>query len=963
MAKACCVVDKNVVLIYNEINIIIDHGRLHAGNAETADSAAFPRMTAVNGAFMSIFNFDQNPPYLSHDWKLFQQFMGNIGAFMYIAKEKSAYLDPAACRMLSCSREKINEYEFFNLLEKISKNPVEGQKHIYKFTTNNSTKYIKMNIFESSEEWLGFVQDYTRQLEETDRKSSFVEYDPITRLLSYPSFSQKVKKLMPEVQKCFLATLYINGIDKLGTFLTVDNTNNCITSVAETLKSFASENVIISSKSNYEICVFFYDCDKMTVYNLLNSMDAAVQSCVMTDDFGEIIDISDKSSLSLSIGCSSYPDEAADFNMLVNYSEFALYEARTDRRHVINWFSEENYIREKDSYKNAQIFTRIVQENLVTYYLQPIVEAQTGEIVAYEALMRPAGDIKMPTSQILKIAESQNNLYAIEKMTLFNTLKLISDNQQVFGNRKLFLNCMPGNLLTDDDFNELYITYGELLEKVVIEIAEQSTTTHQNIEKLRSRCRFVHAELAIDDYGTGYSNSANLLNYSPDYIKIDRSLISDIHNDLKKQQLVTSVIEFCRENQIMSLAEGVETKQEMKTVIRLGIDLIQGYYTSKPKPLFLNSISSEVKDEIIRTNLESRPSGAKKIYAARNDSEIDLLKLALEKYTDIHIYQSKLTITGDPDKPVKMNISVMDNHSCELTLKNVNIISGNSKPTIAVGEYARLVLNIKKNNKLNYSGIYVPMGSQIEITGNGNLTIDCYSSTGIGIGNDFEHGYGDITVNMLGTLEIISNCEDTLCIGGGYNDDDSEIRLLSGDIRIYMYSQNGLAVGSFNGDALINIEEACKLDLTVSGIKVTGIGSRVGIASVTSSADINMLCSGAQAVGIGSLEDGEGSIIIQKGKINMKMRSAKNACIGAVNGRINTRINDAEITIDSEGDEAAGIGDVFGSGNVTIIDSKVNLNMLAATPMDIGTQNGDLQIQGSAVNSIVNEKRVTYSSN
>lgn len=912
---------------------------------------------------MSIFNFDKNTPYLSHDWQVFQQFMGNIGSFMYIAKEKSAYLDEVACRMLSCSHEKINEFEFFNLLEKISKNPVEGQKHIYRFTDQHTTKYIKMNIYESSDEWLGFVQDYTRQITESNTQNSFIEYDPITRLPSYPSFSQKIKKLMPDVSHCFLATLYINGIDKLGTFLTVDNTNNCITSVAECLKSFATEKVLISSKSNYEISVFCYDCDKVTVYNLLNSMDEAVQNCVLTDDFGEIIDISDKSSLSLSIGCSSYPEEASDFNMLVNYSEFALYEARTDKRHVINWFSEENYIREKDSYKNAQIFSRIIQDNLLTYHFQPIIETQTGDIVGYEAFMRTSGDIKMTPLQILKIADSQNSLYSIEKITLFNTMKLLSDNQQVFTDRKLFINCLPGNLLTDDDFNELYITYGELLEKTVIEIVEQNSATNDGIETLKRRCGFMHAKLAIDDYGTGYSNSANLLHYSPDYIKIDRSLISDIHNDLKKQQLVTSIIEFCHENQIVSLAEGVETAQEMKAVIRLGVDLIQGYYTSKPKPLLLNKISSDIKDEIIRTNLEARPSGAKKIYAAKNDTEIDLLKLALEKYTDIHVYQSKLTIFSDPDKPVKMNISIMDNHSCELTLKDVNIISGNSKPTICVGEYARLVLNLKKNNKLNYSGIYVPMGSQIEVIGNGNLTIDCYAPAGIGIGNDFEHNYGDITINTLGTLEIINNSENTLCIGGGYNDDDSRINLLSGQIKIFMYSQDGLAIGSFNGDSVVDISENCHLDLTISGVKITGIGSRCGIATVTTSADINMLCSGAQAVAIGTLDDGEGSILIKQGKINIRMRSAKHSCIGAINGRINTKIKNAEIDIDSEGDESAGIGDVFGTGNITIVDSTVNLKMLAASPIDIGTQNGDLQIQNSSINSIVNEKKVTYSSN
>lgn len=909
---------------------------------------------------MSIFDLSKKPPELSHDWEVFQQFVGNIGAFTYIAKEKSAYLDESACRMLACTSTKLNEFEFFNLLEKISKSPVEGQKHIYRFTNNNTTKYIKMNIYESSDEWLGFVQDFSRQFSEENENSSFIEYDPVMRLPSYPSFSQKIKKLLPDIKNCCLATLYLNGIEKLGSFLTVDSTNSCIASVAETLKSFSSDNIIIGAKSNYEIFAFFMNCDKMQIYNVLNSMDEAVQNCILTDDFGEIIDISDKSRLSLSIGCSSYPDEASDFNMLVNYSEFALYEARADRRHVINWFSEENYVREKDSYKNAQLLTRIVMDNMLMYYVQPIVETTTGEIVAYEALMRTVGDIKMEPKQILSIASGQNNLYAIEKLTFFNTLRLLSENQQVFANKKLFINSMSEYMLTEEDFNDLYLTFGELLEKIVIEIVEDSDATAEGIETLRKRLSFTHSQLAIDDYGTGYSNLTNLLKYKPDYVKIDRSLIADIHNDLKKQQLVTQIIEFCRDNQLQSLAEGVETAQELKTVIRLGIDLVQGYYTSKPKPLFLDSIAKDVKDEIIKTNLETRPNGTRKIYAARNDTEIDLLKLALEKYTDIHIYQSKLTIVGDPDKQVKMNIAVMDNHSCELTLKNVNMVSGNSKPTISVGEYARLVLIISKNNKLGYSGIYVPMGSQFEMTGKGSLTIDCYASAGIGIGNDYDHGYGDITVDMQGTLEIICNGMETVCIGGGYNDDESEIKLLSGKTKLYMYSHNGLAIGSYNGDANIEIDEKCDLDITVSGIKVTCIGSCKGIATVSCAGNINMFCTGAQAVGIGSLEEGEGSILVRKGRINIKMRSAKHSCIGAIDGDVNTKIMNAEIIIDSEGDFATGIGDPQGSGNVFIMDSAVTMNMLCGNPNDICSGSGDVQIQNSTINSVVNNRKVQH---
>ncbi len=121
-----------------------------------------------------------------------------------------------------------------------------------------------------------------------------------------------------------------------------------------------------------------------------------------------------------------------------------------------------------------------------------------------------------------------------------------------------------------------------------------------------------------------------------------------------------------------------------------------------------------------------------------------------------------------------------------------------------------------------------------------------------------------------------------------------------------------------------------------------------------------MSCTGAQAVGIGILDEGEGSILIRKGCLNIKMRSAKQSCIGAVNGSVNTKIMNSKIIIDSEGDFAAGIGDTQGSGNVFIMDSDININMLCANPNDIISGSGEVHIQNSTVNSLVNNKRIQH---
>ena len=126
-----------------------------------------------------------------------------------------------------------------------------------------------------------------------------------------------------------------------------------------------------------------------------------------------------------------------------------------------------------------------------------------------------------------------------------------------------------------------------------------------------------------------------------------------------------------------------------------------------------------------------------------------------------------------------------------------------------------------------------------------------------------------------------------------------------------------------------------------------------------SSANIDIFCTGAQAVGMGTLEDGDGSVIINSGKISMKMRSANNSCIGAVSGNVNTKIENAMINIDSEGDEVTGIGTVMGAGKVIISGSEIKMKILAGNPNDIGDGN-EINITNSTIDSFVNNKRINH---
>ncbi len=258
----------------------------------------------------------------------------------------------------------------------------------------------------------------------------------------------------------------------------------------------------------------------------------------------------------------------------------------------------------KDHYK---MFSLLVEKNLFHYHFQPIVSAKTGDIYGYEALMRTDPSIGMNPLQVLDAAKHYGRMYDVEKATMFNVLERFAAEQESFGDRKLFINTTPGHLLNDSDIELFTAKYNSLLERCVYELTEQNTVSDEELGRLERLCNSTgngtaRSNIAIDDYGTGHSNIVNLMRYAPKVIKLDRFLITDIHKDQNKQMFVRSTIEFAKINGIMVLAEGVETSNELCTVIDLGVDLIQGYYTARPAPEPIPAIAEDIRREIIRAN-------------------------------------------------------------------------------------------------------------------------------------------------------------------------------------------------------------------------------------------------------------------------------------------------------------------------------------------------------------------------
>lgn len=254
----------------------------------------------------------------------------------------------------------------------------------------------------------------------------------------------------------------------------------------------------------------------------------------------------------------------------------------------------------EEELQEAKTVGHILDDNLFTYHFQPIVNAKDGSIYAYEALMRTNVEPRVSPLQIIKYAEYLGRLYDVEKATFFNVVKCIEDGRDLFEGKKVFINSIPGEQLEGDDANHLALKMQKFSSSVVVELTEQSEADDDALERMKESFRSMGVETAVDDYGTGYSNIINLLRYAPDYVKIDRMLLTGIQDNLQKQHFVKSIIGFAHENNFKALAEGVETTQELETVISLGVDLIQGYYTAKPNAEVVQEIPKDIQDEIIR---------------------------------------------------------------------------------------------------------------------------------------------------------------------------------------------------------------------------------------------------------------------------------------------------------------------------------------------------------------------------
>ncbi|WP_310442379.1 bifunctional diguanylate cyclase/phosphodiesterase [Sulfurimonas sp.] len=380
---------------------------------------------------------------------------------------------------------------------------------------------------------------------------------------------------------------YLQGLEHANIFLIdIDNFSNInnaygfeigdaalveIARLIAIVKPFTSKLFRLNSDEFVVVCMDVMSSKKLS--------DAA-SSMISFFDQTEIEvcdDMNIKVSISIGISIGSGTE-------ILNHARTAIKELREHKRSSYKVYDpNSSFIKKQQEniYWVHKIKEAFEEERLVTYY-QPIVNNKTKKIEKYECLIRICDDgILTPPIRFMEASRLTGTLSLVTKSVIEQSFKRFSDTEYEFSinitSTDLYLDYLEDYLLKSAKKHNIHPS------RVALEMLEDINTlnTPEILAQLNS-LRYHGFKISIDDFGSQSSNFSRLLEFSPDYLKIDGSFIKNILTDKKSLIIVEAVVLLCKKSNIKVIAEFVHSAEVQAKVEELGVDYSQGYHFGEP---------------------------------------------------------------------------------------------------------------------------------------------------------------------------------------------------------------------------------------------------------------------------------------------------------------------------------------------------------------------------------------------
>ncbi|WXG55719.1 MAG: EAL domain-containing protein [Candidatus Sedimenticola sp. (ex Thyasira tokunagai)] len=294
--------------------------------------------------------------------------------------------------------------------------------------------------------------------------------------------------------------------------------------------------------------------------------------------------------ISASIGISLYPDDAEDAAQLIQHADAAMYRAKSLGRGNYQFFSRELSELQQQRMSLATMLHQAIERQEFLLHYQPFIDLTSGRMVGVEALIRwerEKGHLVSP-ADFIPVAEDTGLILSIGDWVIREACRQLREWSDMGISLPVAINLSPRQMWRGDIVTQVMSAINEadvskdLLE---VEVTESAMAyDRKGMEKLLERFKENGIKISLDDFGTGYSSLDRLKHLPFSKLKIDKSFVDGVPADRDDVAIVSATVKMAHSLGLSSLAEGVETIEQLRFLKQLESDFCQGYYFSRPVP-------------------------------------------------------------------------------------------------------------------------------------------------------------------------------------------------------------------------------------------------------------------------------------------------------------------------------------------------------------------------------------------
>jgi diguanylate cyclase (GGDEF)-like protein len=290
-----------------------------------------------------------------------------------------------------------------------------------------------------------------------------------------------------------------------------------------------------------------------------------------------------------SIGLSMYPQDARAAELLLQHADAAMFEAKAQGRARFHFYSRDLNERIARRLELEAGLRNAVQSGEFSLHYQPKLDLRTGRVIGAEALLRWTSSEYGPVApgEFIPLAEESGLILPIGAWVLRSACEQLARWRAAgLPGISLAVNLSPVQLRSAaliEEVRGLLVEHG--LEPSQLELEITETALMDDLDHTRAMLRGLRemgVRIALDDFGTGYSALAYLKRFSVDVLKIDRSFVRDIVTDPSSAAMAAAIVAMAAALGLSTVAEGVETAEQLSSLRTLGCDVAQGYLLSAP---------------------------------------------------------------------------------------------------------------------------------------------------------------------------------------------------------------------------------------------------------------------------------------------------------------------------------------------------------------------------------------------